>query len=148
MILVFFFCMKIKVKKLSPDANLPCYAHPGDAGLDFFSIEDYDLKPMERHLFSTGISLELPEGFVALVWDKSGLGAVHGIKVLGGVIDAHYRGEYKIGLLNTSDKSFHFKKGDKLAQVLIQPVVSAELEEVDKLSDSVRGEKGFGSSGK
>lgn len=140
--------MKVKVKKLSSEAKLPCYAHKGDAGLDFFSLEDYELKPGERHLFSTGISLELPEGFVSLVWDKSGLGAVHGIKVLGGVIDAHYRGEYKIGLLNTSDKSFHFNKGDKLAQVLIQPVVSAELEEVDELSSSQRGNKGFGSTGK
>ena len=140
--------MKVKVKKLNADAIVPKYAHEGDAGLDFFCVEDVELKPGEKHLFKTGISMELPPGFVSLVWDKSGLGVVKGLKVLGGVLDAHYRGEYKIGLLNTSKETVHFKKGDKIAQVLIQPVVSAEIEEVDELSDTKRGEGGFGSTGR
>jgi dUTP pyrophosphatase len=140
--------MKIKVKKLHPEAKLPEYAHPGDAGMDIFSLEDYELNPGERHMFKTGISIAIPRGYVALIWDKSGLASRYGISTLGGVIDADYRGEYKIVLLNTSDKSYNIKKGDKIAQVIIQPVVEAETEEVEDLDQTDRGSGSFGSTGK
>jgi len=140
--------MKIKVRKLSPDAKLPTYAIPGDAGMDLFSAEDVIIKKGERHPVSTGISIELPEGFVSLVWDKSGIAAKHGITKMAGVIEWTYRGEYKILLLNTSDKDFEIKKGDKIAQLLIQPIITAEIEEVQELSETKRGINGFGSTGK
>ena len=140
--------VKIKVKKLHQDSIVPQYAHSGDAGLDIFSLEEYDLKPGERHVFKTGISISIPEGFVSLVWDKSGLAGKYGIKTMGGVIDSGYRGEYLIVLLNTSDKVYKINQGDKIAQLLIQPVVSAEIEEATELEDTDRGSGSFGSTGK
>lgn len=136
----------IKVKKLHPDAKTPEYANKGDAGLDIFSYEDCIIEPGKRMLISTGISIELPEGYVALVWDKSGI-ALKGIKSIGGVIDSTYRGEYKIILLNTSDENYIIKKGDKIAQILIQPVMTAEIQETNELSETKRDKGGFGSSG-
>lgn len=140
--------VKIKIKKLYQDAIIPSYAHPGDAGLDVFSLEEKNLAPGERYLFKTGISISLPEGYAALIWDKSGLAANYGIKTMGGVIDAGYRGEYKIVLLNTAKNSYNVKKGDKIAQILIQPVVNARIEEVDVLDETARGAGAFGSTGK
>lgn len=139
--------MKIKIKKLVPEAIIPSYSLPGDAGMDMYSVEDAVIEAGERKLISTGISIELPEGFVSLVWDKSGIALKKGIKTMGGVIEHTYRGEYKIILFNTSKEKFEIKKGDKIAQVLIQPIVTAEIEEVEELSDSVRGKGGFGSTG-
>lgn len=139
--------VKIKVKKLHLDAILPSYAHAGDAGMDIFSVEDVLIKSGERALVSTGLSMEFPEGYVCLIWDKSGLAAKNGIKTMGGVIEHSYRGEYKIILLNTSKEDFKIIKGQKIAQALIQPIVSAEIEEVEELSDSHRGKDGFGSTG-
>jgi len=140
--------MNIKIKKLNPEAVIPKYAHVGDAGMDLFSIEDKVLKPMERYAVGTGISMEYPEGFCTLIWDKSGLAINHGIKTMGGVIEPNYRGEYKVIMINLSDKDFEIKKGQKIAQVLIQPIVCGEIEEVDELSDTNRGHGGFGSTGK
>jgi dUTP pyrophosphatase len=105
--------IKIKVKKLTKDAKLLCYAHSGDAGLDVFSCEDYELKPGERHAFSTGISYSIPSGYALLVWDKSGLAVKYGIKTIAGVNDSGFRGECKIVLLNLSQKSYKIKKGTK-----------------------------------
>lgn len=139
--------VKIKVKKLHPDAILPYYPHEGDAGLELFSIEEVIIKAGDRALVSTGLSMEFPEGYVCLIWDKSGLAAKNGIKTMGGVIEHSYRGEYKIILLNTSKEDFKIIKGQKIAQALIQPIVSAEIEEVRELSDSARGKDGFGSTG-
>ncbi|MCR4284847.1 MAG: dUTP diphosphatase [archaeon] len=139
--------MKIKVKKLKENAVLPSYAHEGDAGMDVYSVENSIILPGKRKMISTGISIEIPSGYVALVWDKSGIAAKQGITILGGVIDAHYRGEYKIILFNTSDDNFEVRIGDKIAQVLIQKIESAEIEEVDELSETKRGEGGFGSTG-
>ena len=138
--------IKIKVKKLTQSAILPKYAHESDAGMDLFSDEDLILKSGERKLVSTGISLEFPEGFVALVWDKSGI-ANKGIKTMGGVIEHTYRGEYKIILLNTSEEDYFIKKGDKICQLLIQPIITAEVEEAEKLSETARGSGAFGSTG-
>jgi dUTP pyrophosphatase len=139
--------VKVKIKKLIPGAILPHYSHKGDAGLDIYSTEDFVLTHEMRHAVSTGISMELPKGYVSLIWDKSGLAAKKGITVLGGVIDAHYRGEYKIILYNTEKDDFVIRKGDKIAQVLIQPIETAEIEEVEELSETSRGEGRFGSTG-
>ncbi len=139
--------VKLKIKKLNAEAKLPSYAHEGDAGLDLFSNEeDFILKPNYRKLIGTGISIELPPGFVSLIWDKSGV-ASNGIKTMGGVIEHTYRGEYKVILVNLSSKDYEIKKGQKIAQLLIQKIETAEIEETENLSDSVRGKKAFGSSG-
>jgi len=140
--------MIIKFKKLSKDAVMPSYAHPGDAGLDLFSQEKYALKPGERHEFALGFALEILDGFVALVWDKSGLSYKHGLKTMGGVIDATYRGEYKVMLANLSNEAYTVEKGDKIAQLLIQSVSLAQVIEVEELNESKRGKNGFGSTGK
>ena len=140
--------LKLKIKKLNQDAKLPSYAHKGDAGMDIFSCIDETLLPNERKTISTGISIEIPEGYVALIWDKSGLASKQGIKTMAGVCDANYRGEYKIVLLNTSSENFNIKKGDKIAQILIQPIENAEIEEVKELNETERNDGGFGSSGK
>ncbi len=139
--------IKIKIKKLHPDAILPSYAHPGDAGMDIYSVEDVIIPPKERKTISTGISMEYPEGYCTLLWDKSGLASKNGLTVLAGAIEYTYRGEYKVVLLNTSDQEYVVKKGDKIAQVIVLPVITAETEEVSELSDSVRGSGGFGSTG-
>jgi dUTP pyrophosphatase len=139
--------MKIKIKKLDSDAKTPSYAHPGDAGLDIFSNENSILKPNHRKAISTGISVELPKGYVGLVWDKSGIAIKSGIKTMAGVMDASYRGEYHIVLVNLSSKNYEIKKGEKIAQLLIQKVENAQIEIVEELSSSKRGKKGFGSTG-
>jgi len=138
--------MRIKIKKLHPDAVLPKYAHSGDAGMDLFSVEDLILKPNYRAKVKTGISIELPKGYVSLIWDKSGI-ASKGIKTMGGVIDCGYRGEYIIVLVNLSSENYEIKKGQKIAQVLIQKVENPKIEIAEELSETLRGEKGFGSSG-
>ncbi len=139
--------VNLKIKKLSPDAIIPSYANPGDAGLDIHSNEDCVIAPGERKLVPTGISMELPTGYVCLVWDKSGIAFKNGIKTMAGVIDAGYRGEYKILMFNTSKENFEIKKHQKIAQLLIQPIMHAQIEEVEELEDSTRGAGGFGSSG-
>ena len=138
--------MILKVKKLNQEALLPRYAHKGDAGLDLFSCENCVLYPGETRMVCTGISIEFSEGYVALIWDKSGV-AASGIKTMGGVIDHTYRGEYKVVMLNTGIKLYEIKKGQKIAQLLIQPIISAEIQEVSELGESSRGEGAFGSTG-
>lgn len=138
--------MLLKVKKLNPEAILPKYAREGDAGLDLYSCEECIIEVGERKLVSTGISIELPEGYVALIWDRSGI-ANKGIKTMGGVIDHTYRGEYKVIMLNTSKEDYEIKKGHRIAQVLIQPIVTAEVQEVEELSETQRGDGAFGSTG-
>jgi len=140
--------MIIKIKKLNPEAKLPIYAHPGDAGMDFFALAETEIKPGEVIRVKTGIALELPIGYVGLIWDKSGLAANHGLKTMAGVLDAGYRGELQIVVTNLSKEIYSIKKHDKVAQMLIQKIESPELIEVDELSDTSRGEGGFGSTGK
>jgi dUTP pyrophosphatase len=140
--------MKIKLKRLYPDLQIPSYAHSGDAGLDIYSLENVAIKPGERHHFKTGFSLEMPSGYVALIWDKSGLASKSGLTNFGGVIEYTYRGEYGVVLYNAGEEEYSIKKGDKIAQLLIQKIETAEIEEVDELSESPRGEGGFGSTGK
>lgn len=134
-------------KKLTPDAIIPNYAHLGDAGLDIYSNEDTVINPGERYLVSSGWSLELPEGYVAFIKDKSGVAYKKGIIHMAGVIEYTYRGEYKILLFNTSKEPFEIKKGDKIAQLVILPVATAEIEEAHEISETQRGEGGFGSTG-
>ncbi len=139
--------VKIKVKKLHPNAIIPHYNHDGDAGMDVYAVEDVILWPNEPVAVPTGLSIELPKGYVALVWDKSGLSLKEGIKTMAGVCDSNYRGEYKIVLLNTTNQYYYVDKGDKIAQILIQPIIQAEIEEVTELSETSRGSGGFGSTG-
>ncbi len=140
--------MNIRVKKLLDEAIVPSYAYEDDAGCDIYSAEDKVIKPGERIQLRTGLAFEIPTGYVALLWDKSGLSHRQGIKTMGGVIDSGYRGELLVGLINLSDIEYEFKKGHKVCQMVIQEKVTATFEEVDELTESHRGEGGFGSSGK
>ena len=139
--------MLIKFQKILDDAIIPHYAHPDDAGMDIFSAEEMTIKAGERKNVRTGIKMEMPEGFVALVWDKSGLAAKNGIKTMAGVIDSGYRGEIGIVLANLSGRDYKIEKGQKIAQMLIQKAERAEIEEVKELSETKRGADGFGSTG-
>lgn len=140
--------MELKVKKLTPDAILPSYAHTWDAGMDMYANETVTLKPGEIGKIKSGVSMEIPEGYVGLYWDKSGLSNNHGIKIMGGVVDSCYRGELVLGVINLGNKEYTFEKGNKVLQMLIQKVEHMEITEADELSDTDRGDKGFGSTGK
>jgi len=140
--------MQLQVQRLHPDAILPSFAHETDAGMDIYSVESVTIPAGERVQVATGIALAVPEGCVGLIWDKSGVSHKAGLKVLGGVVDAGYRGELLIGLLNTSDTAHTFKAGDKIAQMLIQKIEHPKLVEVATLDETQRGSKGFGSTGK
>ncbi len=140
--------MKLQIKKLDPRAKLPTYAHPGDAGLDIYTLEEVTIKPGERQSIKTGIALAIPDGYVGLVWDKSGLAFKYGLKSMAGVIDAGYRGELMICLFNTSSEPYTFKSGEKLVQLLIQKVDRVEIEEVDELDNTSRSDGRWGSTGK
>jgi len=140
--------MKLKIKKLHPDAIMPNYAHPGDAGLDLRSISKHKIKPGELFGISTGISMEIPKGYVGLIWDKSGLAIKYGLKMMGGVIDSGYRGDVIVGMINLSKKIYTIEKGDKVAQMLIQKVQTVTPVEVKILSDTHRGTKNLGSTGR
>lgn len=139
--------MKIKVKKLKDDAKLPTYAHPGDVGMDMYSMETVTIPPMGHHRFWHGFALEFPTGYAAIVKDKSSISKA-GLHTMGGVFDAGYRGEYNTHLVNLASESYTVEVGDKVSQLIIYPVAIGELEEVDTLSDSSRGEGMFGSTGK
>jgi len=128
----------------------PAYAHPGDAGADLRTRIDFSLRPGERILVPTGVSLALPHGFVALIHPRSGLATKHGLTIVNapGTVDAGYRGEIAVTLLNTdSSETLNFKRGDRIAQLVIQRVETAAFELVDELPGSVRGAGGFGSTG-
>ncbi len=129
---------------------MPAYAHEGDAGMDLFSAEDVILQPMERTLIPTGIALAIPEGHAGFVQPRSGLAIRTGLSLVNtpGLIDSHYRGEIKVIAINLDPQTpIHIARGDKIAQLVIQPVVSADLVEVDELDETERGEGGFGSTG-
>jgi dUTP pyrophosphatase len=140
--------MHIHIQKLHTDARIPTYAHQGDAGFDIYIPYELTILPKERRSIPVGLAIEIPDGYVGLLFDKSGLSHTHGLKSYGGVIDAGFRGEIRVGLMNLSDTPYTFAQGDKLIQMLIMPVVRAEIIETDSLSDSDRGSGGFGSSGK
>ena len=138
----------IKVKKTEDKAIVPTRSNNDDAGWDLYSITTRNIAPSQRVTIRTGISLEIPEEHVGLIWPRSGLSVKNGIDVLAGVVDAGYRGEIKVCLLNTSNEWLDIKEGDRIAQILFQEVPHFQLQEVDILQNSDRGEGGFGSSGK
>ena len=139
--------MTLKIKKLHPEAVLPRYGREGDAGLDLSATESVIIPPSERRTVATGIAIAIPSGSVGLIWDRSGLAAKQGIKSMGGVIDANYRGEIKVILHNLSKEPFTVEKGMRIAQLLIQPVQQKEIVEVQELEETERNEQGFGSTG-
>ena len=139
--------MKVEIQKVHADAKVPSYAHPGDAGMDLFAVEASSIAPGERALVATGIAMKIPEGYVGLIWDKSGLAAKKGLTMLGGVIDSGYRGEIKVVVQNLGSEDFEVVSGNKIAQLLIQPVFQPELVEVESLDATSRGDGGFGSTG-
>jgi dUTP pyrophosphatase len=141
----------LRVRRLHPGAVLPERAHPGDAGLDLRAIEGGTLAPGERARVGTGIAIELPEGHAGLVVPRSGLAARHGIAVVNapGIVDAGYRGEIQVLLLNTdASEPFAFEAGDRIAQLVVVAVAEPEIVESGDLAPSQRAAQGFGSSGR
>ncbi|MGQ7785983.1 dUTP diphosphatase [Nesterenkonia sp. K-15-9-6] len=142
--------IRVPIRRLDPDLPLPGYAHPGDAGADLVSAEDFTLEPGTRRLVPTGVAVAIPQGWVGLVHPRSGLAVKHGITLVNtpGTIDAGYRGELKVCLLNTDRSTpVSFRRGDRIAQLVLQRVDQAEFVPVDQLEDSDRGAGGFGSTG-
>ena len=141
--------MKLKIKNLS-DNPMPCYKNTGDAGMDICASEDARISPFNWKLVPTGIYLEIPVGYEVQVRSRSGLALKQGITVLNspGTIDSGYRGEVGVILRNHDHRSYEVKKGDRIAQLVMAAVVTAEIEEVAELTDTERGEGGFGSTGK
>lgn len=140
----------IQILRLDPELPVPSYAHPGDAGADLFAREDVTLAPGERRLVPTGLAIALPEGFVALVHPRSGLANRSGLSIVNapGTIDAGYRGEIQVCLVNLDPSTtIELARGDRIAQLVIQRFESADFVEVSELPDSVRGEGGYGSTG-
>lgn len=140
----------VALKMLDPELPVPSYAHEGDAGADLCAREDVTLAPGERALVPTGVSLALPNGFVGLVHPRSGLATKHGLTVVNapGTVDAGYRGELKVTLLNTdATTAIVLKRGDRIAQLVIQKVERARFIQVQELDDTSRGAGGFGSTG-
>lgn len=140
----------VLITRLDPDVPLPSYAQPGDAGADLVSAEDVDLGPGERAVVGTGIAIALPAGYAAFVHPRSGLAAKHGVTVVNapGTIDAGYRGEIRVILLNTDPlRPVSFRRGDRIAQLVVQRVERAEFREVTALPATARGDNGFGSTG-
>lgn len=141
--------MRIRVKRLHPDARLPQYSHgEEDGAADLSSVEGGELRAGEGRAFGTGLAVEIPRGFVGLIWDRSGLAFKQGMTVLGGMIDAGYRGEVRVYLHNTGSTPYRIEKGDRIAQLLIVAREYVTFEESEELTESVRGERAFGSSGK
>lgn len=142
--------VQVLLRRLDEDVPLPQYAKPGDAGADLVTRTDLILEPGERATVPTGIAIALPEGYAAFVHPRSGLAAKHGLTIVNapGTVDAGYRGEIQVTLLNTDPRtSIVLHRGDRIAQLVIQKVEYAAFQEVDELPESVRGTGGFGSSG-
>ena len=142
--------LEISLVRLDPDLPVPAYAHPGDAGADLHATIDVHLAPGERALVPTGVAIALPDGFVALVHPRSGLAARHGVSIVNtpGTVDAGYRGEVKVLLINLDPaEPVELRRGDRIAQLVIQRVERARFVEVEVLPDSSRGAGGYGSTG-
>ncbi len=142
--------ISVPIKRIDPTVELPSYAYAGDAGLDLRSSEDVTLEPFERRLISTGLAVAIPEGYAGFVQPRSGLALKQGLSMANtpGLIDAHYRGELKICAINLDPKQpIVIKRGDRIAQLVIQQVPVVNLVEVEELDETDRGAGGFGSSG-
>ena len=143
--------MELPVAKLKPDAVLPSRAHEGDAGLDLYACEAAHMGPGERWSVGTGVAVEIPDGHAGLILPRSGLARDHGISLVNapGLIDAGYRGELRVLLLNTDPaETFRVEPGDRIAQLVIAPIAIAKPVETESLAESARGDGGFGSSGR
>lgn len=143
--------LPLKVQRLDPGLPLPVHARPGDAGMDLRAREDVVLEPGQRALIPTGIAIAIPQGWAGFVNPRSGLAAKHGITVVNapGTVDAGYRGEIKVTLLNTDPtQTFEIARGDRIAQLVVQRVAMVEVQEVEELDQTERGARGFGSSGR
>ena len=143
--------IRLKFKKLYPDAKIPSYATPGSAGMDIRSIEDVTIGPNRTSIVSTGIAVDIPDGYEIQVRPRSGLALKHGIMVLNtpGTIDPDYTGEIKVILHNVRDEAYKINKGDRIAQLVIARVIKLPIEEVDEITKKTeRGSGGFGSTGK
>jgi dUTP pyrophosphatase len=141
--------LELPIQRLRPDARVPEHAYTGDAGLDLSACEPVELAPGERAVVPTGLAVAIPPGYAGFVQPRSGLAARHGITIVNapGLIDSGYRGEIKVVLLNTdADATFTAEAGDRIAQLVVVPVPAVELVEVERLPESERGAKGFGSS--
>lgn len=139
--------MELKVKKLVPEAKMPTKGHPGDAGIDFYALERVTFAPGAQERVRTGVALEIPEGHVGLVWDKSSISFNNHLKVMGGVIDAGFRGEFVASLVNVGSEPQTIEAGQKFTQMLIQRFEDCDIVEADTLSDTVRGVGREGSTG-
>lgn len=140
----------VRIVRLDPGLPLPSYAHPGDAGADLRTTQDVTLEPGERLMVPTGVSLALPEGYVGLVHPRSGLAARHGLSIVNapGTIDAGYRGEIKVMLINLDRHlAIHLERGDRIAQLVVQRFERAEFMETETLDETPRGTGGYGSTG-
>jgi dUTP pyrophosphatase len=143
--------VQLRVSRLEQGATAPTRAHDGDAGLDLYSCEAAHIGPGERWSVGTGIAVEIPEGHAGLVLPRSGLARKHGISLVNspGLIDAGYRGEIRVLLLNTDPaETFRVEPGDRIAQLVVSPIAMAEPVEAETLTESARGSGGFGSSGR
>lgn len=141
--------MILKIKRLSPNATIPTYGHQGDAGLDLAAAEAVAIAPGEIKLVKTGIAIELPEGTEAQIRPRSGLALKHGITVLNtpGTIDEGYRGEIGVILINHGKSPYRIEAGSRIAQLVVKPVLSVKVTEVEEISETSRGTGGFGSTG-
>jgi dUTP pyrophosphatase len=142
--------MKLEIKRLDAELPPPAYAHEGDAGLDLRAAADAEIEPLARSLVPTGVSVAIPEGYAGFVQPRSGLALRQGLGLVNspGLIDSHYRGEIKVILINLDPHTpISIARGDKIAQLVIQPVCRAEIVEVADLTETVRGDGGFGSTG-
>ncbi|MDO4436701.1 MAG: dUTP diphosphatase [Coriobacteriaceae bacterium] len=142
--------ISVPIKRLDPSVELPSYAYEGDAGLDLRANESVDIAPYERALVSTGLAIAIPDGYAGFVQPRSGMALKRGLTIANtpGLIDAHYRGELKIILVNlNAEETIHIERGERIAQLVIQQVPTVHLIEVDELDETDRGTGGFGSSG-
>jgi dUTP pyrophosphatase len=143
--------VQLRVAKLKAEATIPTRAHEGDAGLDLYACEAAHIGPGERWGVGTGVAVEIPEGHAGLVLPRSGLAREHGIALVNspGLIDSGYRGELRVLLLNTDPaETFRIEPGERIAQLVISPIATVEPVEAEALSESARGDGGFGSSGR
>lgn len=141
-----FHFSELKIKRVDPEAVLPKRSHADDAGLDLATTEDVYLLPGEPKAVRTGLAFEIPVGYVGMIADRSSMGK-KGLKSAGGIVDSGYRGEVHVILVNLTANEIRIKRGDRIAQLLLIPIATPQVKEVTELSDSVRGAKGFGSTG-
>lgn len=139
--------MIIQVKKLRPRAKVPTKGHPNDAGWDLYSNETVSIPAGASVLILTGVGFAIPEGYAGLIWDRSSMG-VKGLHRFAGVVDCGYRGEVKVCINNSGKEPYHIQLGDRVAQIIFQEIPSFDMIEVEELSETLRGDGGFGSTGK